>query len=67
MLSSTANKRLKTSSVAAGMPHQEWAAVAVGPSSISKTSGSVLDGIHTTQPLKVGGVTISKELRAFVE
>jgi hypothetical protein len=45
------------------MPHQEWgAAVAVGPSSISKTSGSVLDGIHTAQPLKVGGVTISKEL-----
>ena len=64
MLSITANisKRLKTSSMVAGMPHQEWAAVAVGPSSISKTSGSVLDGIHTTQPLKVGGVTISKEL-----
>jgi hypothetical protein len=42
------------------VPHQEPAAA--GPPSISKSSGSILDGIHTAQPLKVGGVTISKEL-----
>jgi hypothetical protein len=60
MLSSTAKRLKTTSSIVTGMPHQEPAAA--GPPSISKSSGSILDGIHTTQPLKVGGVTISKEL-----
>jgi hypothetical protein len=52
-------KEAQTSSVACMMPYQESAAV--GPS-ISKSVGSVLDGIHNAQPSKVGGVIISKEL-----